>query len=113
MRVLDPCALVEEHLPSAVAVDPERAAVGMDGELAVTGYGGAVGELCYLVSKKRAMEVVHCDRAWRLCFELCDDIGLVKDASGAAEFAKVVGQVVREEIGVAAELWLEELLLKG
>ena len=37
----------------------------------------------------------------------------MKDTTGAAEFAKVVGQIMREEIGAAAELRLEELLLKG
>ena len=103
---------MEEHLPAAIAFDPEGAAerrevfytCGRDagGVCHQKGFWGELlgGEVSYVGMEK--------------CFALqqIENLLLVPDATCAAELAEVVGEDFRDGFAVTPELWLQKLLFK-
>ena len=105
-------AVVEDHLPAIVAVDPEGASKRMGAGLEGDGAGGAVGKQSDVFGQLLAERIAEEDGARRLRCEFVDDLLPGVDTAGAAEFAEVFGEKRCECGGVATHGGLQELLFK-
>lgn len=107
-RRRDARALVEEHLPAAVAAHPERGAQRGRAGFGTVGANGTIEDESGIRGEELRAKIGEEKMGRRLALQQAEDLLLVEDASGAAEFEEVVGEESGDRGAVAADLRLEQ-----